>query len=43
MLRAVTDSAIIIVKRNEGRLWSATAAREDAEATIAQAMRLQQV
>jgi hypothetical protein len=43
MLRAVTDSAIVIVKRNEGRLWSATAAREDAEATIAQAMRLQQV
>lgn len=43
MLRAVTDSAIVIVKRNEGRLWSATAAREDAEATIAQAMRLQRV
>ncbi len=42
MLRAVTDSAIVIVKRNEGRLWSATAAREDAEATIAQAIRLQQ-
>jgi hypothetical protein len=42
MLRAVTDSAIVIVKRNESQLWSATAAREDAEATIAQAMRLQQ-
>jgi hypothetical protein len=41
MLRAVTDSAIVIVKRNESQLWSATAAREDAEATIAQAMRLQ--
>jgi SAM-dependent methyltransferase len=40
-LRAVTDSAIVIVKRNECRLWSATAAREDAEATIVQAMRLQ--
>lgn len=41
ILRVVTDSAIIIVKRNERRLWSATAAREDAEATIVQAMRLQ--
>jgi hypothetical protein len=41
MLRAVTDSAIVIVKRDESRLWSATAAREDAEATIAQTMSLQ--
>jgi hypothetical protein len=41
MLRAVTDSAIVILKRSESRLWSATAAREDAEATIAQAIRLQ--
>lgn len=41
MVRAVTDSAIVIVKRNERRLWSATAAREDAEATIAQVMALQ--
>ncbi|MGH2866877.1 MAG: hypothetical protein ACRDNK_04820, partial [Solirubrobacteraceae bacterium] len=41
ILRVVTDSAIIIVKRNEHRLWSPTAAREDAEATIAQTMRLQ--
>lgn len=41
MVRAVTDSAIVIVKRNERRLWSPTAAREDAEATIAQVMNLQ--
>ena len=40
-LRAVTDSATVIVKRNEQRLWSATAARDDAEATAAQAMALQ--
>lgn len=40
-LRAVSDSAILIVKRNEQRLWSATAARQDAEATTAQAMALQ--
>ncbi len=37
-LRAVTNSAIIVVKRNERRLWSATAARHDAEATTAQLM-----
>jgi hypothetical protein len=41
MVRAVADSAIVIIKRNESHLWSATAAREDAEATIAQAIRLQ--
>jgi hypothetical protein len=41
IVRAVTDTGIVIVKRAEARLWSATAAREDAEATILQAMRLQ--
>jgi hypothetical protein len=41
VLRAVTDSGIIVVKRNERRLFSRTAAREDAEATIAQAIALQ--
>jgi len=40
MLRAVSDTAIVIVKRNEERLWTATAAREDAEATLMQAMAL---
>jgi N-6 DNA Methylase len=41
MVRAVTDSAIVVLKRNEARLWSRTAAREDAEATVAQMMMLQ--
>jgi hypothetical protein len=41
IVRVVSDSAIVVVKRNERRLWSASAAREDAEATIAQAMALQ--
>lgn len=40
-LRAATDSAIVVVKRNERRLWSPTAARQDAEATTAQVMALQ--
>lgn len=35
-LRAVTDTAIIIVKRTERHFWSASAARRDAEATAAQ-------
>lgn len=41
VVRAVSDHAIVVVKRNERRLWSATAARDDAEATAAQAMALQ--
>jgi hypothetical protein len=41
MVRAVSESAILVVKRNERSLWSATAAREDAEATIAQVMAMQ--
>jgi hypothetical protein len=41
VIRVVTDSAIIIVKRDERRLWSATTGREDAEATTVQAMCLQ--
>lgn len=36
--RIVTDNKIIIIKRNENRLWSSTAAREDVDATILQAM-----
>lgn len=40
-LRAVTDSAIIVVKRNERQFWSASAARRDAEATSAQLLALQ--
>ena len=38
LVRAVTDEDIIIVKRNEKRLWTKSTAREDAEATLTQAM-----
>lgn len=34
VLRAVTDTQIIVAKRDERRLWTATAAREDVEATM---------
>jgi hypothetical protein len=40
MVRAVAGHAIVLVKRNERRLFSSSAAREDAEATMAQAMAL---
>ena len=40
-LRSVSDRSIVIAKRNEARLWTASAAREDAEATILQAINLQ--
>lgn len=42
MVRAVTTSSIIIIKRNERRLWTRSMAREDAEATLLQAMNLQE-
>ena len=41
IVRSVSDTSIVIVKRWETRLWSATAGREDAEATMLQAMTLQ--
>ena len=40
-LRSVGDHSIVIAKRNEARLWTASAAREDAEATILQVINLQ--
>jgi hypothetical protein len=40
LLRAVSDDSIVIVKRDELRLWTPSAAREDAEATLLQATRL---
>src|SRR5262249_44497204 len=43
MVRAVTDTDIIIIKRNERRLWTRSMAREDAEATMLQAIHLQEV
>ena len=38
ILRLVTNDQIIIIKRNEERLWTRSAAYEDAEATFLQAM-----
>lgn len=38
ILRVVTDKEIVIIKRNEVRLWTRSMAREDAEATLVQAM-----
>ncbi|QOV23641.1 HsdM family class I SAM-dependent methyltransferase [Anabaenopsis elenkinii] len=42
MVRVVTDTQIIIIKRNEIRLWTRSMAREDAEATLLQAIHLQE-
>ena len=41
IVRAVSDTDIIIIKRNERRLWTRSMAREDAEATLLQAMNMQ--
>ena len=38
VVRVMTDTAIVIVKRNEQHLWTATAGRQDADATAAQVM-----
>jgi hypothetical protein len=38
LARAVTKDSIIIIKRNERRLWTKSMAREDVEATLVQAM-----
>lgn len=43
MVRAVSDTDIIIIKRDERRLWTPSLAREDAEATLLQAIRLQEI
>ena len=40
MVRAVADTAIVVVKRDERHLWTPTAARQDVDATIAQVMSL---
>jgi hypothetical protein len=39
MVRAVTAHDIIVIKRNERRFWTRSMAREDAEATLVQAMK----
>lgn len=41
MTRRVSENEVLIIKQNELRLWTRTAAREDAEATILQAMEIQ--
>ncbi len=41
VIRVVGSDYFVIVKRNERRLWSASAAREDFEATLLGAMRLE--
>jgi len=38
LIRAVSDEHILIIKRNEKRFWTKSMAREDAEATLVQAM-----
>ena len=43
MIRSVTDTDIVIIKRNERRFWTRSLAREDAEATLLQAIRLQEI
>jgi hypothetical protein len=42
VVRIVSETEVIVIKRNERRLWTASMAREDAEATIKQAMELQE-
>jgi len=42
MVRVVTDTEIYIIKHDERRLWTRSMAREDAEATLLQAMYLQE-
>jgi Eco57I restriction-modification methylase len=41
LVRIVTNQDIIIIKRNERRLWTKSAARDDAEATILKAIYLE--
>ena len=41
-VRLVSENQILIIKRNEARFWTRSAARQDAEATQLQAMNLQE-
>jgi len=41
LVRVLRDTEIVIIKRNERRLWTASAGRSDAEATMARAMSVQ--
>jgi hypothetical protein len=42
LVRSVSDTEIIIIKRNERRFWTRSMAREDAEATMLQIINLQE-
>jgi len=42
MVRVVTETDIVLIKRNERRLWTRSAAREDAEATLHHIIRWRQ-
>jgi type I restriction-modification system DNA methylase subunit len=42
LIRIVTDEDVVIIKRNERRLWTKSSARDDAEATMVMAMELGQ-
>lgn len=42
MIRAVSDTSIVIIKRDESHYWTRSRAREDAEATMLQIMNLNQ-
>ena len=42
VVRTVSDTEIMVIKRNERRLWTRSVAREDAEATLLQAVHLQE-
>lgn len=42
-IRTIANNEIMLVKRNELRFWTQTAAREDAEATQLQAIQLQEL
>ncbi len=43
LVRIVTDEDIAIIKRNERRLWTKSAARDDAEATMLMAMQINEL
>jgi hypothetical protein len=40
LIRVVSDENIVIIKKNERRLWTRSAARDDAEATMVGVMNM---
>ncbi|MFT3880668.1 MAG: hypothetical protein QM703_13515 [Gemmatales bacterium] len=40
LIRLVTDTDMVIIKRNERRHWTSSVARDDAEATMLMVMQL---